>query len=518
MQPTEGRLAANGADVRRDWGRIALHLLPGAVAAALLVAWNPWLTLGSVLAVAAFLLSASERRARMALFALAAYAPFEELALKVAPPELYLVGRFGPYGFLALVLAALWVRRLLEGRPLWRRTPIDLPLALFLVVATASWALSDVPLSAALVALQPLLRFLPLVFYLLQFADFDIGDVRLLKNLLLVVLFVEALTGLSQSVLGQPAWTFFAPRAVEVLGHEVGGTTQVLHGGRYQIFGTVGRYNQFGALMGLALVLSIPFFQRARARRWAFWVLYAAFVPALVLAASRAAWIAALVSGWSVLALRRQLSAVVTAAILAVGVLLGIDAALDRSKFVGREEATGLERMLEPLSADYLETAFNRGRLYYLVRFPAELISEGPREALLGYGPGSLGRRSMTMFGIYTLDRLRVERGLQPLVVDVQWAYLLGQVGLLGLGCFVWMLIRLARSALRLRRASAEPALRDLADAFLAVLIFFAVAGFFSPMWEFRSISLYFWLIAGVLVRLSGDAGAAARAAGKGDS
>ena len=41
--------------------------------------------------------------------------------------------------------------------------------------------------------------------------------------------------------------------------------------------------------------------------------------------------------------------------------------------------------------------------------------------------------------------------------------------------------------------------------AFLGIFAFCVIAAFFNPVWEWRTVSLYFWLFAGMTIKLAGE-------------
>jgi len=471
-----------------------------AIGAAVTVSSSP-LVLASLLLLAVMLVPSE--KSKWVLFSLIIYTPFEEFLLNFVPAEIYFAARFAPLALLGGVLLGMLGRRFLRYGKAWHSTPIDVPLLAFCLLAAFSLVINRLPLEAGLLALQPLLRFIFLGFYFIVLADFKRRDGVLMVSALLAATFVEAAIGLSQSILGEPAWRFFAPKGGAFAGHLVGGLTQEIQGGRYQIFGTLTRYNHFGALMGMAVLLALPFFQRHRNLRPILGLFLTVSLLAMVLASARAPWLGLLGGVWLMFALRRQLTAVVLPILLAIVLILTLDVLSEKSRYFGTLGGpNSFDRLLEPLSEDYLVVASRAGRLFYLGRFPASVLAQNRRAFLLGFGPGSLGKRAMDIFGLNTLDDVGVPRQTQHLIVDVGWIYIFGQVGVIGLTLFLWMLLRLYRTTLALRRSSPDPFVQDLALGFAGLLAYFLLATLFNPLWEYRTVSLYFWVIAGILIKL----------------
>ena len=490
------------------------------IGAAGCVVYSPALTVVAVVGVLVFFTLCSEKRLKYALFALALYTPFEEFILKWIPSDYFFYARFGHYAFLTVCFAVILIRRFAEGRPLWIRTPLDVPLLLFLAVSCISLFLNRVPPFAAVLSYQPFLRFVLLGFYLVMFIEFDKRDAVWLTKAMLTVVFVQCLIGLAQSAIGVRASNFLAPVGVDFMGHVTGRMSQQIYAGRYQIFATLGRYNVLGLFLGTFLLLSIPLYQRYKRARKAFLALYCVLFPCLVLASARAAWLATLAGATVVFAVQKRAKTIAVPIAVGVVVLVAIMAFPEHVSYFASEEATSLQRFLEPFSAEYRAAAsLKYGRLYYVFGFPYDVFSLGPRPFLLGFGPGALGGRAVDIFGIYALADIGVRLDWHHFVHDVNWAYIFGQVGLVGLALFGWVCVRLFSVALRVYRTADDVLLKDLSVGFIGILVLFIVAAFLFPIWEVRSLSLYFWLYAGIVLKLrTAERAEASRVQGNGDS
>ena len=78
---------------------------------------------------------------------------------------------------------------------------------------------------------------------------------------------------------------------------------------------------------------------------------------------------------------------------------------------------------------------------------------------------------------------------------------LLGQLGLLGVVLFIWLLLRMFRRGLSVYRNSEEFWQKTFALALCAYLVALVVMNFFSLAFEARVSSAYFWIIAGLACR-----------------
>ena len=474
------------------------------IAATGLAAIAPFLVLAAVAGGLAFVFCCSERRFKYALFALAAYTPFEEFLLKWIPDDLFFYARFGVYGFMAAGMGVILLRRLVEGRPLWIRTPLDLPLALFLLVSLFSLVVNEIPFGAFLFSYQPMLRFVVLAFYAVQFVDFSERDTRRLLLLLAAVVTAEALIGMAQSAIGLPASEFLAPTVREFMGFEAGGMTQLVQEGHFNVFGTMNRYNTLGAFMAMAIVMSIPFYPsvgRRGAIRYLVFLLVAGVC--LVLANARAPWLGLAIATCFIFAMQGKLKAVVLPMVGALLVYAALIMFADQVTVYGWDETNALQRFLEPFSGEYRQQMTRQfGRIYYMTLFPFDLLAYQVSTFLIGFGPGSLGTRAQDIYDLYALTPLGIMREWQFYVCDVNWAYILGQVGLVGLSIFVWGLLRIFAVAVKTYRYTADAFLKKLALGYAGLFVLAMVLACFFPMFEMRPLSLYFWLFGGILLKL----------------
>jgi len=483
---------------------LTLGFLIASVIAGMRIASSFSLVTGAVVGGLAFWAVCSEKRMKYALFALAVYTPFEEFLLKWVPVDLYFYARFGNYGFILACFAVIWLRRLVEGRPLWVRTPIDIPLLLFLLWSGVSMLMNGIPPTAALLSYQPLLRFILLAFYLVQYIEFDERDTKRLLCIMVAVVIVEGLVGVAQSTIGAAASEFLAPRGREFMGHLAGAATQMIQSGRFNIFGTMNRYNTMGAFMALYLVVSLAFRRSKGLARYALAASYAVAVPCVILAAARAPWLGLLAGAWFVFAFEGKVESLVLPLVVLLFVVVVLSAFGGLVAYYGLDEASSLQRFLEPFSAEYRTAMSNKyGRIYYMTGFPLDVAALGAKPFLFGFGPGSLGSRATDIFGIYALQPIGVRDDWHHFVADVNWAYIFGQAGAIGLGLIVWGFVTLFSRAVRIYRHTESAFLKHLSVGYLGMFVAAVTIAFFFPMWEVRPLSLYFWLFGGIVLKLA---------------
>ena len=110
------------------------------------------------------------------------YLPLEEFLLKWVPvgPTGYVLLRLGFEGLIYAAVVGLVLARVVRGQRI-RATPIDLPLALFVSLATCSLLFSGGDFLPGLVNLRVLLRYVA-VFYLAAYLELDAGERRVLSD------------------------------------------------------------------------------------------------------------------------------------------------------------------------------------------------------------------------------------------------------------------------------------------------------------------------------------------------
>jgi len=430
--------------------------------------------------------------------------PFEELFLKWAPegPAYYAI-RYGPeLAIYALLLGTLARRVADRRRPLLRRTPADLPLACFLTIAALSAFWNAAPPLLVAHGLRWMLRYVAL-YYLIVHLDWDERRRRRWLTLLLGVALMEAAIGIMQSVVGEPAWRFLAPdySKREWDFEEIKWDPNFRRG----VFATMGTYYALGTYLAIWSILVLSWRWATGRRRYL--AALGLLLTGLFLSYSRQALLALLLAAIACAWAHRRRRVVAAWALVSV-VYLGLGAYVflaDVPIPASNIDRPVHERFLGPFSRDYwiIDYTFG-GRSYLLLDVGGRLLADAP---LLGQGPGMFGTRASLLYRSPVYERLKIEtRNL----FDVYWVAILGQVGLLGVATYLWLLGSLLVAARRLARAPAESAFdRGLRLGFLAAGLGLTAACFFGPSLSDRYLSLLFWLLAGWATVPGGESPAA---------
>jgi hypothetical protein len=453
------------------------------------------------------------RNIHIVVLLLAVYTPFEESILRWMPGSLGAALRFAPEALILLLLAAIVLRNIGHGT-WWKKTPIDLPAALFLGFSALSALANDVPPIVGIFGIREYSRYI-LLYYLVVNAGLTLKTMKVMIQALLAAAALEAGIGLMQVILGNRFSLLLIPEDVVVAGVMVRpGFTQILSGGT-RIFGTLGRYNTFGfflaifCLLGLGLYLKLrPTLSTWHGRGLATLVCLSG--PAMLLSFSRTSWFAFYAGGLVVLLVAKWKKTLLLAAIipLLATVLLLSWVTLEDWRVQEAEEASLVDRYMATFTPGYVDVLLRHGRLFSLFRVSPMVLRD---YTWLGLGPGTIGSiatgggtMSPGFFPEYSHeDWLDVsDVGSQAslgYLHDVGWVSILAQVGVLGTVAYAWIIIEVLRVSLYCYRNSTEPFARGLALGYVGLLLATVLANFAIFYLSLRAVSMYFWLLAGLI-------------------
>ena len=429
------------------------------------------------------------------ILGLVGYTVFEETLLRWLPGEARYLGEMMIIFSLIVVIGK---QVILKGKVRYRRTPLELPLVVCVVVAFASTWVNRVPPVVAILGVRPWLRYVAL-FYLVTLLDWPEQAQRRLVWGLLGFAVVEAGLGLAQAAGGASVARWFAAPDVEFGGKVVQQITPSLIGAK--IFGTLGRYDRFGNYLMLMFLLAVAVLPSVSpGRRIGLFAGGAVIVAALMLSFSRQAWLGTAVGlGVIVLAEKRRgiFMAILTLMILTLVIFLISE--MPSQSTSGGNPATVVTRLLEPFS-QYYWRALNAvgGRMYYIFVVGSKLLDASP---WLGLGPGRFASLVTRIYPTPVYENLGIPQYFADYyALDIQWMAVLGQVGILGLLAFGWMLVRLAQVAHHQFRGSAIRSFtRGLALTFLVWSAAMVVISSLGPNLEVRVVTLNYWLLAGLV-------------------
>jgi putative inorganic carbon (HCO3(-)) transporter len=490
------------------------------------VAVQPYVALLAVMSI--LLLPWALRNIPLVILLLAVYTPFEEFVLKWLPETLASVLRFAPEAVIGLLLAALVLRNMSRGT-LWKRTPIDLPVLLFVAFSGLSALANNVPVTVWVLGIREFARYI-LLYYLVVYAELSSRFLKLMIIALMAAAAFEASLGLLQAVLGNRFGALLAPEPVYVSETMVrSGFSQILSGST-RIFGTLGRYERFGIfttaflLLGLGLYLSLRR-TLGRGMTLGFGAFALLLGPALALSFSRTSWFSLYAGTVVAFLLNRSKKIVALLLILPVLGTVGLLSwsVLEDWRVAKTEEASLVQRYTATFSPGYVNVLLSRGRLFSLLKVSPIILRD---YTWLGLGPGTIGStatgggtKSPGLLPEYShvdwLDVSEVGRAESlTLLHDVGWASILAQMGVLGLLAFVWVVVELGVVAFRCYVTSSDRFLRGFSLGYVALLAAVVLANFAMFAFSYRGISMYVWLFGGMLAaywRRLGDASPSSR-------
>ena len=477
--------------------------------------FSPTIVIAGVFVVAAIVFTVV--RPLWVLGFLAVYLPFETLVLKFTPDDAYVIVRYASE-LLIYVIAVVILLRVAVRSIKISTSPIDLPFVLFVVTLIASAFINLVAPSIAILGMRQILRFM-LVFFLVLYLKPSKNYIRTLTMILFGIVFLECGIGFLQPIFGERLDLFLLPSESRALGDITltSGVAETWDPGSH-IFATLGRYDRLGNFLYIFLLLGTGFLfemvgkkksrslevEKSRMKTWLI-LLFGLGVPALVLTYSRASWFAFLLGflfiGLWVKRDRRIAIALVSFVIAAFGyvAITGLSVRV----ITDIQGQTLVERFYETFSAArWRGEYYGLGRVFWDVQTPLVVVPSSP---LFGVGPGQFGGgAAAALYNTKVYDSLGLPFGVFGTegYIDNNWFSIWGEAGTIGLLLFIWMLMILFRYAMNLYRESKDEFTRALAIGFAACILGVAFNGFFSTLFEIRTLAFYFWMYGGFIVVL----------------
>jgi hypothetical protein len=315
--------------------------------------------------------------------------------------------------------------------------------------------------------------------------------------------------GLAQSLFGAPVKEFFnVTRTISlgsltiIRGREI---TDSIRSISTVIFGTLPNYNAYGIFIVIAWLTAygLRFHGLHFGGRKGSSVFLALGFLCVVLSYSRSSMLVlltGLAAGYYVAGYKRR--ALVIVASIAVGLAglfyLGTKLAGQEIPVYGTNILFRWARAFRPGVIEPGEMA--NYRLFLLFIASARVISQSP---LLGLGPGTFGSAMATWSGSTVYGRLGMREDFAALYGgDCNWATIIGQVGLLGLASFVFLIGAMIKLAAKTYRRTSDPFLKGLCFGHIGVVVAISLGSLFAGYFEGRYTSYYMWMGAGIVIAL----------------
>ncbi len=429
--------------------------------------------------------------------------PFEPFALKWVGEEFYILARYvsesAIYALAGVTFIKKWIRteRLSLGS-------LGLPLALFAGVAVVSAIANHNDLFDSIMGLRQIFRFILLYAILAWIRPTERWILNLMRVIFCIAVF-ESMLGIAQALAGGRLDAFLMPSAQKFVDSITLtlGTTGFWEEGQ-RVFATMGRYDQLGTFLAVAVLMAIGFLlEKSKKLSTRFlWLTLGTGLVALALTYSRAAWfgfaIGLAVCGIAIKRNRHIAAGYIIAVMLAVGIYTTLGIAQQYRIDVPSQSFA--ERLFESVSVQRLFGEYYAlGRTYFLLHVPRSVLEHAP---LVGVGPGMFGAgAAAALHNTEKYAELNLPYGINGTegYIDNNWLSLLGEMGYVGLIAYIFMFIALARIALRVYRSSNSQHMRALALGYCGALAAFAFQGFFATYFEMRTIAPYIWIFGGIL-------------------
>lgn len=454
---------------------------------------------------------------------LTALTSFEDFILKFlpVPDKIYFYSRFISELLIYLSFFCVITSKLVKRIPL-ARTPLDLPIFLFLASAALSIIVNRSPIFGSLVNLRPLIRFF-ILFYLTVNLPISCDRASKITPTIIIAGAAQAVIGILQSLSRGALDSILLPRATDT---DIGGVSKdfiLVKSGReigsiYAATGDTVIYAVFLILIFTVIISKLhtdnfKSFQSLRiaiinrrlvklriSSKFLLNILILGLVIAITLTYVRIGLFSVIIIGilhsFRVLGRAKTLVGLSTAALLFILYLTAIPRQFvpgDRTQ--QRSIVTDITGVF---TEDYLEVA-KQQRLGALIGIAPTVIFNKP---ILGYG----GDRNsviddLNASKISFLTKVWTVQGFK----DVYWVAILTFYGLAGLISMVWMFWRLYYCAVTIHKVARERITQEISLAVTYIVTISAFLLFFNQTIEFRTYGFYFWFLSGLMFNLYGQ-------------
>lgn len=468
--------------------------------------------MGAILIIAGIaILALSIYRIEVGISLLVIYTIFEPFVLKFIPDEYYLFMRYAGEGLLLILLASLIITKIAKSDFRYKKSPVDIPLALFIVASVVSMVMNIEGPYVWILGLRQVFRY-AVLYYIIIYSNIKKDFIKKFLMLLIVLLIVQAAIGLAQAVIGAPADNFLLPgkergfENIDVPSYVV----QFWEAGQ-RVFTTMGRYDRLGVFMAIIMTMITAFLYQFKDKKIKNSLLVALLfsLPTFVLTYSRMSWLGlalAVVAIGAFIKKDKRMVVGLVAVVAAIALFSGAYMASEGIRIyqiTDKADLTVAERILGMFSMSELKTSYRSyGRLYFIVNTPAKVVALNP---FFGVGLGQYGGGvAQTLGNTDKYYEAGVPFGIEGIYgqIDNNWMSIWGEVGTIGLLIFIGLIYSLWRYAKKTYQKTKDNLTKSLALGFLGVVILVSFVSFLSPMFEIRTCAMFFWLFAGIVVYL----------------
>lgn len=487
-------------EAKKDQGKLIL-ILSLIFLTALGIAWlSPLKIVGLLVGIVLLILALI--RPLGIVFLLAIYTPLEPFLLKFVPDEIYVFARYFGEFLIYIILIQLVIKLALKKiKPV--RTPLNLPFTLFGAVALASIVLNLVPLSAGLLGLRMLLRYI-LMFFIIAWLRPPKKFIKILVYMMLALVLLESFLGLTQGIIGYPLDNLLLPSQERFYSGVslTSGTEQIWAFGQ-RVFATMGRYDQLGTFLAFWLLIIVGLlYQKYFKERVFVFLMVVLGIITLALTYSRSSWFGFLLGLFVIGYLIKKDKKVFLfyGLVILFVVLYLLVSPVIISELVDQPQATFTERFFEAFSRRrWVGEYYGLGRLYFIVKTPLVVVASSP---IWGVGPGQYGGGTVRALGnSMVYSKLGLPFGIWGTEghIDNNWMSIWGETGTLGLIFYIWMLVALLRMSYRIYQKTDDKFTQGLALGYAGAIVAVSLNAFLATFFEIRTLALYLWMMGGMV-------------------
>jgi hypothetical protein len=415
--------------------------------------------------------------------ALAIYLPLEGFILSALPQSLVPTVRYLPE--FAAAAGAGWIIATRGFAVLERIRFAWAPLGALAAATVASTVINGADNLQALIGVRAELRFFALAVIAAASAE-PLRDAGIIARAVVWSGLLQCAIGLLEFFGGEPVRHFFAPTySIAIGGVDVFDPSLYRPG---TLFGTLGHYNQFAAVLITALVVSLAAGPQVIGMSRRAWLAVNGTFAALVLMSGSREGLIALLIVLAVFTAASRRRILLSAAAAALGLVFLVGPPVQNGALANQSRSV-VNRFAA--FADPTTYSFSSGNDFRLSLLATEFDIARHRGILLGAGPGSIVDPRTATNGTNPLydtaiGTTAVDSGFQ---YDGNWGLILVEFGAIGVAAFALLLYK----TLRLGRRSSVWTGR----ATVALTVVVLLLGFFSSILQTRDPTAVLWLLAG---------------------
>jgi len=440
-----------------------------------------------------------------AIVAITLFFPFEDFILKWLPfsNRLYSISRFGSEAFLLVTLAVVVLNRIWKRLPL-RRTPIDVLLGCFILIAAISIFLNDASFLRALINLNALLRYLA-IYYIIVNLNINESETRKLIKIMVVIAIVESFIGIMQHLFGISRFWFPRETDFEVAGFKK--EFVILKSG-VEIGAAIGTFGwsvslAFYILINSIILLGIIFgnSQLSTKKRTLIYIILTIFLSVILFTYSRITFFAIIFAFPLMLVYSGKKIALLKLLFMLIflfSILLFISVLGDKTVGINyirekKEYANPVDHIRMIFSEEYFIRK-KEGRQWILQEVGKTVLGSG---SLIGFSADDeTAKKKIVDHSKGALKRLISFTTFE----DVYWVAMLSYFGFIGLGLFIWILYRLYCCSKLVGKYAKNYIFRSIGLYMTVYIALSFLLNFINRPFENRISSYYFWLFAGLVM------------------